>query len=173
MPPPSPPRPQSKLNFDELQTVHDEVEIMHKIHHEHAVQLIEMYESKKKIWMVMEILTGGELFDRIVSKGCYSEKEASEVVKGVASALEYLHGVGITHRDLKPENLLYKSPDPGSPIKLTSAQHRHSLGSSRGRREDGEGSQPLTDQLRCCLRCDCAGTSAWRSIGVRRSRTVG
>ena len=97
---------------------------MHKVHHQHAVQLIEMYESKKKIWMVMEILTGGELFDRIVSKGCYSEKEASEVVKGVASALEYLHGVGITHRDLKPENLLYKSPDPGSPIKLTSEQQR-------------------------------------------------
>jgi serine/threonine protein kinase len=48
--------------------VHDEVEIMHKIHHQHCVQLVEMFETKKKIWMVMEILTGGELFDRIVAK---------------------------------------------------------------------------------------------------------
>jgi len=99
--------------------VHDEVEIMHKVHHPHAVELVEMFETKKKIWMVMELLTGGELFDRIVSKGSYSEKEASGVVRAVASALEYLHATGITHRDLKPENLLYKSPDQDAPIKLT------------------------------------------------------
>ena len=111
------------LNADELATVHDEVEIMHKVHHPHCVQLVEMFETKKKIWMVMELLTGGELFDRIVSKGCYSEKEASEVVRGVAAALDYLHTTGITHRDLKPENLLYKSPDQGAPIKLTYAPH--------------------------------------------------
>ena len=91
----------AKLNADELATVHDEVEIMHKIHHAHCIQLVEMFESKKKIWMVMDLLTGGELFDRIVSKGSYSEREASEVVRSVASALEYLHSIGITHRDLK------------------------------------------------------------------------
>ena len=91
----------AKLNADELATVHDEVEIMHKIHHPHCIQLVEMFESKKKIWMVMDLLTGGELFDRIVSKGSYSEREASDVVRSVASSLEYLHSIGITHRDLK------------------------------------------------------------------------
>jgi len=67
----------------------------------------------------MDLLTGGELFDRIVSKGSYSEREASDVVRSVASALEYLHSIGITHRDLKPENLLYKSPEANSKIVLT------------------------------------------------------
>ncbi len=51
---------------------------------------------------MLELLTGGELFDRIVKKGSYSEKEASEVVKSVTGALQYLHDNGIVHRDLKP-----------------------------------------------------------------------
>ena len=91
----------SKLNADELAVVHDEVEIMHKIQHVNCVQLFEMFETNKKIYMVMELLTGGELFDRIVSKGSYSEKEASEVVANVTSAIQYLHNTGIVHRDLK------------------------------------------------------------------------
>ena len=91
----------SKLNADELAVVHDEVEIMHKIAHVNCVQLFEMFETNKKIYMVMELLTGGELFDRIVSKGSYSEKEASEVTANVTSAIQYLHNTGIVHRDLK------------------------------------------------------------------------
>jgi calcium/calmodulin-dependent protein kinase I len=62
-----------------------------------------MFETSKKMYMVLELLTGGELFDRIVAKGSYSEKEASEVIKSVTSALQYLHDNGIVHRDLKPE----------------------------------------------------------------------
>lgn len=109
----------SKLNAEELAVVHDEVEIMHKINHPHCVQLYEMFETNKKIYMVMELLTGGELFDRIVSKGSYSEFEASEVIKSVASAIQYLHSQNIVHRDLKPENLIYLNQKPDSPIKIT------------------------------------------------------
>jgi len=67
----------------------------------------------------MELLTGGELFDRIVAKGSYSEKEASDLIKDIASAILYLHSIGIVHRDLKPENLIYLSPKNDSPIKIT------------------------------------------------------
>lgn len=70
------------------------------------------------MYMVLELLTGGELFDRIVKKGSYSEKEASEVIKSVTSALQYLHENGIVHRDLKPENLLYESAAEDSAIKV-------------------------------------------------------
>lgn len=88
----------SKLNAEELAVVHDEVEIMHKISHPNCVQLYEMFETSKKLTLVLELLTGGELFDRIVQKGSYSEKEASEVIKSVTSALQYLHDNGIVHR---------------------------------------------------------------------------
>jgi len=109
----------SKLNPDELAVVHDEVEIMHKINHPNCVTLFEMFETKASLYMVMELLTGGELFDRIVSKGSYSEKEASIVIKSVASAIEYLHALGVVHRDLKPENLIYLDKTGESLIKIT------------------------------------------------------
>jgi calcium/calmodulin-dependent protein kinase I len=67
----------------------------------------------------MELLTGGELFDRIVQKGSYSEREASELIKCVTLAVSYLHSIGIVHRDLKPENLIYLNNDASSPIKIT------------------------------------------------------
>jgi len=109
----------SKLNPEELAVVHDEVEIMHKLNHPNCVQLFEMFETPKRIYMVLELLTGGELFDRIVSKGSYSEKEASELVRDIVSAINYLHSIGIVHRDLKPENLIYLNQKPDSPIKIT------------------------------------------------------
>jgi len=83
------------------------------------VQLYEMFETSKKIYMVMELLTGGELFDRIVAKGSYSEREASDLIKDITSAIQYLHSIGIVHRDLKPENLIYLNQRADSPIKIT------------------------------------------------------
>jgi len=109
----------SKLNAEELAVVHDEVEIMHKVDHPNCVKLLEMFETPKKLYMVLELLTGGELFDRIVEKGSYSEKEASVLIKDVATAIKYLHSIGVVHRDLKPENLLYLNRRPDSPIKIT------------------------------------------------------
>ena len=64
--------------------------------------MFEMFENSKKMYMVLELLDGGELFDRIVAKGSYSEKEASDVIKSVTAALQYLHEHNIVHRDLKP-----------------------------------------------------------------------
>jgi len=92
---------------------------MHKINHPNCVQLYEMFETSKKIYMVMELLTGGELFDRIVAKGSYSEREASDLIKDITSAIQYLHSIGIVHRDLKPENLIYLNQRADSPIKIT------------------------------------------------------
>lgn len=108
-----------KLNSDEIAVVHDEVEIMHKIRHENCVQLYEMFETKTKLYMVIELLTGGELFDRIVAKGSYSEKEASVLLACITQAIAYLHSIGVVHRDLKPENLIYASADKNSHVKIT------------------------------------------------------
>jgi len=66
----------------------------------------------------MELCEGGELFDRIVKKGSFSEKEASRVIRQVLSAIQHLHVQGIVHRDLKPENLLFTTNEDNADVKL-------------------------------------------------------
>ena len=58
--------------------------------------------------MILDLMDGGELFDRIRKKIAFTEKEASEITRQVASALYHIHSLNIAHRDLKPENLLIK-----------------------------------------------------------------
>ena len=84
----------------------------------------EMYDSKDFIFLCVELCTGGELFDRIVSayeteNGSFSEKQASAVIRQVATGLKYLHTQGIVHRDLKPENLLFKDRTEDAEVKIT------------------------------------------------------
>ncbi|XP_026532003.1 calcium/calmodulin-dependent protein kinase type 1B isoform X2 [Pseudonaja textilis] len=67
----------------------------------------------------MQLVTGGELFDRIIERGYYTEKDASQLIRQVLEAVNYLHDLGIVHRDLKPENLLYATPFEDAKIMIT------------------------------------------------------
>ncbi|XP_077285246.1 calcium/calmodulin-dependent protein kinase I [Arctopsyche grandis] len=87
--------------------------------HPNIVQLLETFEDKFKVYLVMELVTGGELFDRIVEKGSYTEKDAAHLMRQVLEAVDYMHEQGVVHRDLKPENLLYYSPDEDSKIMIS------------------------------------------------------
>ncbi|RDD47145.1 Calcium/calmodulin-dependent protein kinase type 1 [Trichoplax sp. H2] len=89
------------------------------VEHPNIVKLIELYDSKTHLYLIMELVTGGELFDRIVQKGSYTERDASVLIKQVLEAVGYLHDIGIVHRDLKPENLLYYSPADDSKIMIS------------------------------------------------------
>jgi len=71
------------------------------------VHMYDVYESIEKVNIVMELISGGELFDAILENVNYSELEASKLAKQIACIVEYLHGKNIVHRDLKPENLLF------------------------------------------------------------------
>ena len=71
------------------------------VDHPNIVKLYEVYDGKNKFHMVLELMTGGELFDRIVDKDHYSEQEAQEVIKPLVDAISYCHKLGIVHRDLK------------------------------------------------------------------------
>eukprot|EP01119_Soliformovum_irregulare_P014605 TRINITY_DN3_c0_g1_i1.p1 TRINITY_DN3_c0_g1~~TRINITY_DN3_c0_g1_i1.p1 ORF type:complete len:303 (-),score=83.98 TRINITY_DN3_c0_g1_i1:46-954(-) len=88
-----------------------EIAILKKVNHPNVVGLRDLFETSEKLYLVMELITGGELFDKIVERGQYSEKDASVIVKKMISAVEYLHANGIAHRDLKPENLLLRGAD--------------------------------------------------------------
>jgi calcium/calmodulin-dependent protein kinase I len=88
-----------------------EVDILKKVNHPNIIALKELFDTPDKLYLIMELVTGGELFDKIVEKGSYTEHEAAQLVRKIVSAVEYLHNLGIVHRDLKPENLLLKSQD--------------------------------------------------------------
>jgi len=88
-----------------------EVEILRKVKHPNIVGMKELFDSQKELYLVMELVTGGELFDKIVEKGQYTENEASIIVAKMLNAVSYLHELGIAHRDLKPENLLLRGGD--------------------------------------------------------------
>ncbi|XP_071449784.1 calcium/calmodulin-dependent protein kinase type IV-like isoform X2 [Hetaerina americana] len=83
------------------------------------IKLKEVFETENELMIVMEMASGGELFERIVEQGSFSEEDAASAVKQILSALQYLHSHGAVHRDLKPENLLYESENEGSLLKLT------------------------------------------------------
>lgn len=88
-------------------TCERELQVLRRTKHQNIIQLIEVYEgSDKRIYMVLELASGKELFERIISES-FDEKEAVRNIKMVLQGLAYLHNLGIAHRDLKPENLLY------------------------------------------------------------------
>ena len=91
-----------------LDQFHTEIDALKKLHHPNIIKLYDVFSTSKKIYIVMELMAGGELFDYVVQKGTLTEAEASVIVRMVTSALVYMHECNIIHRDLKPENLLLK-----------------------------------------------------------------
>lgn len=87
---------------------HTEIEALRSLHHPSIIELLDVYVSEEKIFIVMELMEGGELFDYVVQKGTLTEVEASDIVRKVTSAIVYMHSQNIVHRDLKPENLLLR-----------------------------------------------------------------
>uniref|UniRef100_A0AAZ3P302 Protein kinase domain-containing protein n=1 Tax=Oncorhynchus tshawytscha TaxID=74940 RepID=A0AAZ3P302_ONCTS len=99
--------------------IENEIAVLHRIKHTNIVSLEDIFESTSHLYLVMQLVSGGELFDRIVEKGFYTERDASQLIHQILDAVKYLHDMGIVHRDLKPENLLYYSMDEDSKIMIS------------------------------------------------------
>jgi serine/threonine protein kinase len=86
--------------------------------HPHVIQLKAIYEKKGRMYIVMELVTGGELFDRIIARQHFDENDARVLMHILISTVKHMHAHGIVHRDLKPENILFSNPSSDSPIKI-------------------------------------------------------
>ncbi|KAM4810157.1 calcium/calmodulin-dependent protein kinase type IV-like [Rhinophrynus dorsalis] len=98
--------------------VRTEIGVLLRLSHPNIIKLKDIFETSSEIVLILELVTGGELFDRIVERGYYSEQDAARVVQQILEAVVYLHGNGVVHRDLKPENLLYADMAPDSLLKI-------------------------------------------------------
>jgi calcium/calmodulin-dependent protein kinase I len=96
----------SKLSKEDEVALKDEIAVLKELQHKHIIRLYDVFEEPQFYYLVTEKMMGGELFDRIVQKSYYNEKEARDVCKILFDAMKYCHDHEVAHRDLKPENLL-------------------------------------------------------------------
>ena len=110
---------QEKSNIEEFKgRFFKEIEILRMMDHPNVIKLYEVYEDSRRYYLVSELLTGGELFDRISRKKTFSECDAALIMKQILGGISYCHSKNIVHRDIKPQNLLYESNDPSAKLKI-------------------------------------------------------
>ncbi|XP_075707836.1 serine/threonine-protein kinase DCLK1 isoform X1 [Rhinoderma darwinii] len=99
--------------------IQNEVSILRRVKHPNIVLLIEEMDMPNELYLVMELVKGGDLFDAITSTNKYTERDANGMLYNLMSAIKYLHSLNIVHRDIKPENLLvYEHQDSSKSLKL-------------------------------------------------------
>lgn len=108
------------VNKEDIEDVRREVQIMHHLTEQpNIVELKGAYEDKHSVHLVMELCAGGELFDKIIAKGHYTERAAASLLRTIVQIVHTCHSMGVIHRDLKPENFLLLSKDEDAPLKAT------------------------------------------------------
>lgn len=98
---------------EHLKEIIKEIEIVSKLEHPNIIKLYEYSKDEKFIYIISELLTGGELYDQISKLQFYSERKAAIIIEQLLSAVNYIHSVGVVHRDLKPENIMLETEKSG------------------------------------------------------------
>jgi len=108
----------AKLTAEDEKALKDEISVLKELKHDHIIRLYDVFDEGQYYYLVTEKMSGGELFDRVVQKSYYNEKEARDVCKILFEAMRYCHTQKVAHRDLKPENLLLYSEHNDAEIKI-------------------------------------------------------
>lgn len=96
-----------------------EIEIFYQCRgNENIINFVEYFEDADRFYLIFEKIEGGQLLQHIQRRVHFTENEASQIVRDIANALKFLHGMGIAHRDLKPENILCHSESQVCPVKI-------------------------------------------------------
>lgn len=95
-----------------------ETDILKRVDHPNCIRLYAIFETDKRVFIVTELVSGGELLDRVITNGNYSEQDAANIIYQLVSGVAYLHEKGIVHRDLKLENILLDNDSNDAPIKI-------------------------------------------------------
>merc|ERR1712203_1333126 len=88
-----------------------EIAIMKMMDHPSIIKLYETFEDHRNIYLVMELCIGGELFDRIIEAGHFTETQAATLMQQIVKAIYFMHESHVCHRDLKPENFLFTTKE--------------------------------------------------------------
>merc|ERR1719343_67672 len=106
----------SKSQMKNIERFKQEIAIMKMMDHPNIIKLYETFEDHRNIYLVMELSSGGELFDRIIESGHFTEVQAAILMQQIIRAIYYMHDNHFCHRDLKPENFLFMSKAEKMPL---------------------------------------------------------
>lgn len=102
----------------ELELIINEISIIKELDHPNILKVYEAYEDKEWLYIVTELITGGELFDEISKRQKFTEVDAAIIIQQILEAVAYWHGVKIVHKDLKPENLMLQEKENVEYVKV-------------------------------------------------------
>ena len=105
-------------NMNDAQSMSTEIEIMKRVRHKHVVSMYELYESPKCLWIILELVDGGDLHKLLATLDHYTEETAAKHMEQILKGVHYLHSQGVVHRDIKLENILLKGQYPQCDVKI-------------------------------------------------------
>ena len=106
------------ISRTELKALVNEVNIIKRLDHPNIVKMYEEFEDQKFLYIVTELISGGELFDELLRKKKFTEKDCATIIKQLLETLNYCHSNNIVHKDLKPENIMLANKKDIEKVKL-------------------------------------------------------